>query len=261
MPLTALPEPDRSLLPDSPLDLVVCQIRFEHKPEISQALRALSFHEAIGGADGDYAKLDELSGQSVNVDLGGGAPSVTRDEAPGGWQFASADGAWIVSLVPEHVALECKGDYPGWEEFSQRLHALLDALVAQIGPAVERRIGLRYIDLITEMDARRPEDWVDFLAPEIVGLAGHSALGEHVANARHQVLFDLGAGHGCVLNHGFVPQEGGNLGYLLDYDVFRDGGRAFDPAAVRETLTALHDDALKLFQATTTDALRERFRG
>ena len=120
---------------------------------------------------------------------------------------------------------------------------------------------MRYIDNIHEVAATAPSDWAAFLAPEILGLAAHDVLSTRVINARQQVLLDLGGDYGCVLNHGFLPDENaGRLGYGLDFDVYRDGARAFDPAAVRETLSVLREDANKLFRASITDALYDLFR-
>ncbi|HEX8103571.1 MAG TPA: TIGR04255 family protein [Solirubrobacteraceae bacterium] len=256
MPL-ALPAPDPASLPRTPLDLVVCQIRFENKLENTAPQVGLAFHEAIGGPDGDYSRLNEVKGQGVDVDLS--RAQVNRTEGPHGWQYQSRNAAWTVSLFPDHVALECHSDYPGWDEFSARLDQIIKALVDHVEPAIEHRVGLRYIDHIAEIEATRPSDWVRFLAPEILGFAAHESLGQHIVHARQQVLLDLGEDYQCVINHGFVPGDNGRLGYGLDYDVSREGGRPFDVETLRETLGVLHDDALKLFQASITSDLHDFF--
>jgi uncharacterized protein (TIGR04255 family) len=261
VPLASLPEPDTALLPQSPLELVVCQIRYEPRSEVSNPRVALAFHAALGGTVGEYPRMDTVGGQAINVEVGPGGPAVTRNDGLTGWRYQSTDGAWIVSLMPDHLALESRRSYPGWEEFSTRLDSLIEVLGEELGPAVEQRTGLRYIDQITTVQAASASEWARYLAPEVLGLAAHEVLGEHVLNARQQLLLDLGEGHGCVLNHGFVPDDNaGRLGYALDFDVFRDGARAFDPAAVRDTLSVLHTDALKLFRASITDELYEVFR-
>jgi uncharacterized protein (TIGR04255 family) len=256
MPLD-LPAPDPTALPRTPLDLVVCQIRFENKPENVSPQIGLAVYEALGGADGEYGRLNEVKGQAVNLDITSGR--VDRTEGPNGWQFQSKEAAWTVSLFPDHVALECHRDYPGWEEFSARLDHVIQALVEHVAPAIEHRAGLRYIDHISEIEATSPTDWIPYLAPEILGMAAHEFLGQHVVQARHQVLLDLGENYRCVINHGFVPGDNGRLGYGLDYDVSREGGRPFDVDALRETLSVLHDDALKIFQASITSDLYDFF--
>jgi uncharacterized protein (TIGR04255 family) len=255
-----LPEPDGSLLPGSPLDLVVCQIRFENKPEISTPSTGLAVHEALGASSGPYPRLDQLRGQAVNVELGAeGLAGVRQTESESGWRFQSADGLWIVALMPGHLSLESK-QYAGWADFAERLHALIDMLEEHISPKIEQRIGLRYVDRITEVDARTPRDWAAYLQEPILGFAVHEVLGNHLANARQQMAFDLGDSYGCLLTHGFLPRDDGRLDYLLDYDVFREGGRPFDAGAVRDAVEVLHSDASKLFQASISPALYDIFR-
>jgi uncharacterized protein (TIGR04255 family) len=57
-----------------------------------------------------------------------------------------------------------------------------------------------------------------------------------------------------------LPRDDGRLDYLLDYDVFREGGRPFQLDAIREALEVLHGDASKLFYASITPDLYEIFR-
>jgi uncharacterized protein (TIGR04255 family) len=241
------------------LDLVVCQLRFENQPQISQSEVALTVHEALGGADGGYPRLEQVQGQAVNVTLGPGAPAMTQAPMVSGWRLQSADGLWIVSLLPDHVALETTG-YSEWDEFRERLHALLDVTAEHIRPGIEQRLGLRYIDRITEVDTESPSGWEPYLARELLGLVLHDGLGAAVTTARQQLLLDLNEGYACAFAHGFLPGEDGRLDYLLDYDLFREGGRAFSADAVKEALDILSEDALKLFQASITQSLYDRFR-
>ena len=259
MPLQ-LPDPDRTQLPRSPLDLVVCQVRFEPQPHVSQASLALAFHETLGGGEGRYPRLESVQAQALNVTLGPGAPpAATQSQAASGWRYQSADGRWIVSLMPDHVALETTR-YTDWEEFRDRMHELLDASGEHVAPGVEQRLGLRYIDRIAEVDARSPRDWEPYLVRELLGLVVHDGLGSAVTTARQQLLLDLNEGYSCAFAHGFIPGEQERLNYLLDYDLFREGGRAFSADGVKEALEILSEDALKLFQASITQALYDVFR-
>lgn len=253
MPLP-LPAPDRTRLARSPLELVVCQLRFETRAQVDDAHVALAIHEALGGAAGRYPRFESL-GQTVNLMVGPGAPPAVSQQAVSGWRYQSADGSWIVSVAPENVSLETTG-YTEWEDFSQRMRELLDVTASHIGPGIEQRLGLRYIDRITEVDASSPADWKPYLAPELLGLALHDPLGAAVKITRQQLLLDLGDGYSCSVGHGFVP-ENNRLNYLLDFDLFREGGRPFSVDRVSEALEVLHEDAGKLFQASITSELYE----
>jgi uncharacterized protein (TIGR04255 family) len=201
-----------------------------------------------------------MQAQAVNVTLGpGAAPAMSQTQGLSGWRYQSADGLWIVSLMPDHVALETTR-YTEWEDFRQRMHELLDATAEHVAPGIEQRLGLRYIDRISEVDARSPADWEPYLVRELLGLALHEQLGAAVTTTRQQLLLDLGEGYSCAFTHGFLPGEDERLNYLLDYDLFREGGRAFSADTVKEALDVLSDDALKLFQASITPALHDLFR-
>jgi uncharacterized protein (TIGR04255 family) len=234
-------------------------LRFEDKPEFTTPEGGLAFHRLLGGSEGPYARFDQLRAQSLQLELAGPSNPPVITQSGAGWQLRSADGTWIVALASGHVSLEST-DYPGWEEFSSRLSTVVEALTQISRPALDQRIGLRYVDRITETDARTAAEWSAYLQPHVLGFAAHPQLGTHVANARQQLLLDLGEGYGAVINHGFLPRDDGNLDYLLDYDVYREGGRAFDLETLRETLDVLHSDAVKLFHASITPALHDIFR-
>ena len=255
MPLP-LPAPDRTRLARSPLDLVVCQLRFEAQPQVAEAQLALAVHEALGGAEGQYPRFEPVVTQAVNFTLGPPAPPAMSQQGVSGWRYQSADGAWTLSLMPDHVAVETT-EYTDWEDFNERMRELLYVAAEHVEPGIEQRLGLRYIDRITEVDARSPADWEPYLVPELLGLALHGAIGGSVTTTRQQLLLDLGEGYSCTMNHGSVPGENDRLNYLLDYDLFREGGRPFGVESVSAALEVLHDDAGKLFQASITPALHE----
>ncbi len=254
-----LPEPDPTRLPGSPLELVVCEIRFEANLSVGTTETALSFHEAIGGTEGRYAKVEPLSGQTLNVTVGA-APTV-ESKGLSGWRFLSDDGAWTVSLMPEHVSLETS-KYTVWEEFRDCLQEILKATGQEVSPAFEQRIGLRYIDRIKEFGLRSPQEWEDYITPELLGVVIHPQLGPAIRNAHQQILMDLGDGLSCALRHGFVVEtnDEAKVDYLLDYDLFREGGRRFDIDELTATADQLNHAALQLFQASVTSRLLEQFR-
>jgi uncharacterized protein (TIGR04255 family) len=252
-----LPAPDRTRLARSPLELVVCQVRFETRALVAEAPIALAIHEELGGNEGRYPRLEAL-GQTLNVMVNPGAPPAVSQQAVSGWRYQSADGSWIVSVSPDNVSLETTA-YTEWEDFSERMRELLDVTASHISPGIEQRLGLRYIDRITEVDANSPADWRSYIAPELLGLALHEPLGAAVKIARQQLVLDLGDGYSCNVGHGFVP-ENHRLNYLLDFDLFREGGRPFSVDSVSEALEILHDDAGKLFQASITPELYEFLR-
>ncbi len=255
-----LPEPDRDQLARSPLELVVCQVRFESILGVSETARGLAFYEALGGREGPYRNLAQAQAQALNVTFApGGAPAFAQPPAVSGWQLKSADESWEVELMPDHLGLETKA-YSTWQDFRARFSAALEALAQIVSPALEHRIGLRYIDRVQGLEISSPEGWSPYIAPELLGSVTHDALGGAVLTQQQQIEIDLSDDARCRFAHGFLKTDNGQLHYFLDYDMHREGGRAFDVEGIMGKLDDFNTDALKLFQASVTAALLERLR-
>lgn len=260
MSALALPEPDTTRLARSPLELVVCQVRHERRLVVGEGATALAVHEALGGASGRYPSVDEVSGADVNVVVGLGAPNI-RETKSSGWRYASADGSWVITMMPDNFSLETTA-YTTWtDEFAPRLGALIDAVAAHVQPTFEQRIGLRYVDRIDELGLTELAAWQPYLRPEVLGLALHPHLGAGVRNYQQHLVIELDDGVTAGLRHGpVVDQARDTVDYQLDYDVFRQGGRAFDAAAIKAAAAQFNIYALQLFQATVTNELLEELR-
>lgn len=262
MPIADLPEPDTSQLARSPLELVVCQVRHDRRLVIGEGSTALAIQSALEGVGGDYPKIDEVAAPEVNLVVGPGieAPGF-RETKTSGWRLTSADGAWVVTLMPDNFSLETT-DYTTWEDdFAPRLHALIEAVSDHAQPAIEQRIGLRYVDRIAELGLTKLVDWEPFLRPEILGLVLHPELGPGVRTYQQQTVLDLDNGVTAGIRHGPVVTAGNNVvDYQLDYDIFRQGGRAFGADEIKTTAGRFSVYALQLFHATVSDQLLTRLR-
>jgi uncharacterized protein (TIGR04255 family) len=255
-----LPEPDTTRLERSPLELVVCQIRHERRLVVADGATALIVHEALGGADGPYPSIDEISGAELNVVMGIGVPDV-RETKTSGWRLMSADGAWVITLMSDNFSLETSA-YTTWsEDFAPRLGALIDAVEEHVKPTLEQRIGLRYVDRINELGLTELAAWTSYLRPELLGLVGHPQLGPGVRTYQEHVVIELADGVTAGLRHGPVIDPGREtVDYQLDYDIFRQRGRPFDASAIKAAAAEFNTYALQLFQATISDALLEELR-
>jgi uncharacterized protein (TIGR04255 family) len=254
-----LPEPDRSRLPGSPLDVVVCQVRFDAQIAVSEPRFGLEFHTRLGGRDGQYPKLSPVESQALSVAVGpGAAPQVAHAPAPSGWQLSAGDGSWSVSLAPEALAVETRS-YEDWSGFRERFAAALEAVTELCSPQIEQRLGLRYVDRISEAGVTDPIAWVPLLDERLLGVIAHPVLGEAVRGHQQQVVLDLGEDALCRFVHGLLPADH-EQHYVLDYDLHREGARPFDRDGIMQVLDAFNTDALKLFQASVTEELVQRFQ-
>lgn len=255
MPLD-LPAPDPAQLARSPLELVVCQIRFDSPAIPRDGSVALALHDALGADAGPYPRMEQLNTMTIGIPLPQPAGLTP------GWRFASADGTWTVSVMPDNVALETRS-YTTWgSDFCDRLALLIDVIADVLKPSIEQRIGLRYVDRIGEFKLAKLRDWKPYIGKEFLGLALHSKLGRHVETSQQVLTLALDSDISCVLRHGSVADEAtrDKLDYLLDFDVFRQGGRPFDREGLKAVADQLNTYALQLFHAAVTPKLLEELR-
>lgn len=261
--MLSLPEPDSSRLARSPLQLVVCQVRFEEIPSVADPRIALAIHDRLGGRSGRYPVLEQLKGEQVEVKVGiGGAPISTQQVPMSGWRLLTQDRDWTAALLPGSVALETT-NYTTWaDDFGPRLSELLAAAAAVIAPTMEQRLGLRYVDLLTEPEVLQPAGWRGHVADELLGPILHPSLGAGVRSAQQQVEFDAGAGIRCTLRHGVLADRSVSkrTNYLLDWDVFREEARPFDAEDLKAAAASFNRLALQLFQQALTPDMFEFLR-
>jgi uncharacterized protein (TIGR04255 family) len=253
-----LPDPDRAQLPRSPLELVVCQIRFDRQIANSDGKVARAFGEMLVQKYPDFAQISDVAGAEVSFGLAPGVSQVNQNPL-NGWRFGSSD-TLAALLMPDHVSLETSA-YTCWEDFSPRLSHLVDCTAEIVDPALEQRLGMRYVDRITEPRLTNAPAWAKYIRPELLGPILHPAFGPHVQATQQQVVLSLDAETNCGLRHGLLGNpESGTVDYVLDYDLYREGGRPFDADNIKQVLETFHTAALQLFQASITEDLLELLR-
>ena len=273
MPLT-LPEPITDRLGNSPLKLVVCQVRFEESPSVSESRVGWAVFGSLGGASGAYPLFSEFRGQQVDITMAPGSPIAAQQTQLAGWRFMSEDRNWTVVLLPSSVSLETKA-YSTWsDDFAIRLKAILEAVVEHIAPALQMRLGLRYIDEIRIPDTVPVnETWADWVDGSLLGPAPMgSRLGLLAAEWQGLVRFDAGPGRSIVLRYGpregYAVDPGGDLKrptadsgpfFLLDIDSFwTPTGEIpeFDSGRILAVVDELHAPVSQLFESLITERLR-----
>lgn len=259
MPGLELPEPSTERLARSPLELVVCQVRHERNLAVADAKRALAVH---GGLGGKYPGIDEATGVALNI-TGGPAGVSTATDQQHGWNFRSTDGAWTVVLMPDFFALETRA-YTDWDDFSARLDELVRLVEQALEPSLEQRLGLRFIDRITDPRIASPKEWEGWIDDHLLGPVLHGAFGPAIKSIQQVLQLDGGDDMEVLLRHGCLLEGAADdqaWHYLLDHDCSRSRGREFSPDAIREGVEHLHLLALRVFQAAVTPKLFDHLRG
>mgnify|MGYP002401212672 CR=1 FL=1 len=259
-------ELDEAPLDRSPVVSVVWQLRFEDHPALVAPQTVLRFQEALG--DFGPFKLDMLPKVQISVQASGVAPGSAPVPATGagggGWRLTAADGSWQVSAEPGSLAVEATR-YRAWEkDFSPRLHTTLDVLSEVGAPFIESRLGLRYVNVLTGSAVGRSPilglaELDGLITPWLLGPLNDQVVRDAVQASQGRVVFTFEQ-VSIILNHGVIATDANELGYLIDIDAFREGGRALKLDEIVDFTSELHATALGVFQHSVTSLALDAMR-
>jgi len=260
-PLVALP-PEEVPLPDAPLVRVVAQVRFPPIVSIDRPEFIGPFQEAIRDT---YPILRPERTHALVVGPQGSVP-VQEQMA---WRFNDVEEDWRVSLTPQFLALEAT-KYTSRSDFLDRLRVVVEALNTHMDPppGVVERLGVRYIDRVTD-DAL--DEITSLVRHEILGIASTPL----AARARHllsETLFELSEGREQLLARwGHIPPNGTvdpaaiepieKPSWILDLDMFSTESRPFDTKEIVKDAGRYAERLYTFFRWTVTKAFLTRYGG
>ena len=242
-----LPVYESRPLERSPLVLVAAQINFEEVGREVKHAQARQIQKILGKR---WSQLQS-------------APLVTTTMTPNGavnepnrqaYRLMTADNSWSAQLNPDSVTVETR-NYAGWDEMSATIVSFADAVTEVYDPAAELRLGLRYIDQVPMPDGKHA--WDGLIPEHLLGVTLDPRIGPGVLASDQRVLLQLDAQVRCLMRHGLLANEGGELGqvYLLDYDLYRENAGPYTSSSIAQGVEALHDYVGRLFLASITSEL------
>jgi len=245
-------------LPQAPLVLVVAQARFERVASIVNEEFIAGFQEAIRDT---YPVMRRE--QQVGLML---APDGRVVPSEGGivWRFDERPEGWQASLAPDFVALSTRS-YTSRTDLLERLGAILDAAAAQLRLRFCDRLGVRYVDRVTDSDLLGRID--ELVRAEVLGAARAAPGDDEASQAHHFVdaLYRLPTGVELHCRWGLLPEKATfdpgveaaeEPSWVLDLDAYVTE-QAFDPDALRATTDELCQRIYRFFRwAVTPEFLR-----
>jgi uncharacterized protein (TIGR04255 family) len=244
-------------LPRAPLILVVAQARFDRVASIAKEEFVAGFQEAIRDI---YPVMRPEHQAGITL-----APDGRVVPSEGGivWRFDERPEGWQVALAPDFVALSTH-TYTSRTDLLERLGALLDAAAAQLRLRFCERLGLRYVDRVTDPQLLARID--ELVQTQVLG-AARVNLGGAVTQTHHFVdaLYRLPAGVELHSRWGLLPakttfdpgvEPADEPSWVLDLDAYVTQ-RAFDPEVLRATTEELSQRIYRFFRwAVTPEFLR-----
>ncbi|MGE4115868.1 MAG: TIGR04255 family protein [Candidatus Nanopelagicales bacterium] len=245
VPLGGLISSQRLAFNRTHLEAVVAEVRFVASREEVTEAEAVAVWKQVGADLLPVFERTSLNTLTVTVTPGGADQHTVQQQ---GWVMASADRATSVTVFPAMLVVQTAR----YERYSRSLAgplaAALRAYAEAMAPSVVQRIGLRYINRLTDAAATTPEFWRDHVQPAFAGTlrSDLAAMTVGLHQQAHLRLDDFAAAR--VQTGVFQePNPEGRFSYLLDIDVFREQAMPFDLELCGNLTRQLNRTALALF--------------
>lgn len=249
-----LPDPKPEKLVRSPLTLVVCQVSHE-QIDVGDPNLAATIRDEVKDR---YPILEQQVTQFAVT--GGQADPASLSPATlyQGWKLRSSDSSWNLVINPRFYSLETTR-YQDWSDFRQRLEKVSQAVVDTAHPALEQRIGLRFINRITHPEVKNVVDWRQLIDSSFLGPIAHDKLGDSVTSSQQVLQLSVEDELFVTIRHGVFRDPGvpGEEAYLVDQDCYVHPSENFSIKHVMDSAEKLHMLVLQIFQQTITPKLYE----
>ena len=253
----AFPKSDRIIFTNNPLQKVVCQLRFPEILKIASELPS-NFQDRIRSQYPYYEEEKSYLPERISgiIEQLSNIGSLKKTFEEPNHKFTSENKKTHVNLTQDFIALT-DNNYKSWENFSQEMNLVAQALEEEYKPNFYTRIGLRYIDIIErEKIGLGDIAWSKLLNPALIGLLGDTTLQTAPVHIISEAEFDIRIeGISKVrLRHGLIYKNHQEQ-YLIDTDCYTEERSEFD--AIPSILKSFNRTAGDLFRWTLSPKLRD----
>ncbi|MGB5111747.1 MAG: TIGR04255 family protein [Mycobacterium sp.] len=262
----AVQEPGYIPLDPDPLVRTIAQVRFQQLTKFTANEDAVAAAIATALAD-EYPLIEEGREVSVTLTPGGMTESSTSTRL---WRLASADGSWQISFGGTFLSIDTTA-YTRRTDFAQRLAAAWDALNTQVQVPFITRLGVRYINQLTDREAHLNR-LSELLRPEALGVGiAEDHPGVELMSNISEAQYRFADGGRLMARWGLLPegvtidtasQPYGYSTWVLDtdsYQEFTPGSKK--PDDITEDVKALSLNGYKFFRWAVTEEFLKEFGG
>lgn len=254
-------------MPNAPLAYVLAAVKFDTQLALEKHIPALQ--ERL---QADFPRFQPGNEAVIQINVSGGTPPQTV--AAPRYEFASADNRHGIILNRETLAFHATA-YETYEDFGERLGAVLTHVGAELKHLFVRRVGLRYVDIIVPEVGETPDDYV---APGLrclpaLSLTSRARSGLAISEFQMEegalvVRYATSAGpiglppdlQSLTLTEPDILKRfitGTTMSALLDFDRFMLQEATFDASQLKARFDRLHDDQSLAFRELTTEHAKE----
>jgi uncharacterized protein (TIGR04255 family) len=241
----------------SPLDRVVCQIRFPTILKIDSQT-PVDFQEKVRS---EYPQLEVTSnffpdlgsnlGQLDNQEIN----QLFRSAESKNYSFSSRDDKWKITLTKSYLTLTTT-KYNTWSDFIEKEKYAFNSLNETYNPTLFTRVGLRYIDVIKRSTLNLNDtEWKDLFKEYISGVFSVESVNKNILAYENacRVNLENDKGNARIICKTVTDANSGEPCFLLDFDLFKVG--KFNKDGILSHLDFLHSKAFSIFRWCITDKL------
>jgi uncharacterized protein (TIGR04255 family) len=166
-----------------------------------------------------------------------------------GYQLASEDGSWLVTLTPESVALETPAFRSFAGQFGPLLGQVLAAATTAMDPVTCTRAGLRFVNLLLPPVAGSA--WSRWVRPSLVAAHSDEFLAPGLTSASGQLLLEVAPRYRSTVRTGPADADG-EAAFVLDLDTYTEPSSIWSPEQVAALFERLNGYGVALFQSLVT---------
>lgn len=251
-----LPRYDWVQFKQSPLKLVIGQIRFTIMPRFEQKGFIADFQEAIRS---DYPKASREAVVTYQLSPTG----VSSGASEPAWRFSSKDLQSAVVVNESALTLETRS-YHSMQNFVDRFQRLLEVAQETLEIMDRLRLGLRYINEVRYPDAKTLGDWQELLNHQLVAFNAEDLLSGQINHTLQEIQVVRPNGifairHG-LLNGVAVPPISKEVSvdgrfYLIDLDYYDTNEYDLDIAKTLKDMRDYNEIMSRFFRWTLSKKL------
>jgi len=253
------PPVERVKYTKSPLEKVICQVRFP--PILSVDTEApAEFQNLIRNSMPNYEEKIEVQ-QEIQAGFNAVLPNqivnpVARVSSNKNHEFKTEDSDWIINITRTFFSISTN-KYSTWEEFLEKFTVPLKYFIDIYKPAFFTRVGLRYIDIFCRSKLGLDGyNWNELIQPHLLGLLG-SEVSANVTeqNSVSEVLCEDQSSIIRITTKLVKRVDNAEPCFLMDSDVFTTKKIGIEEA--NEKLEYLHARSSRLVGYAITKTLRD----
>lgn len=249
----SLPEPRNEPLQNSPLRLVVCEVRHQGGARVGEA-EAEKIHQFVKT---DFPAVEPALEGTVNITAGSEGVATQQTAPRPRWQFRSEDG-WVAVLGQSYFAIETT-NYDRWNKFIGHFGTLMRAVADICKPVKEERIGLRFINRIRLDSIITLEHFQSHMTDETLGLLADDKLSSSIIGTQNIVDLQGPDDISLRLQHG-CQSESNTVSYIVDTDCYKQLSVVFRSNNILREIETFHRLCKQIFEAVITKQLYNTLR-